>query len=119
LVPRLAAVLDGIAMERPQVPVIANVTARSVEEPAALRKILLEQLDHPVRWSETVSHLLDLGVDTFLHFGPGKVVIRTAGRELIRTRSIRDVQTLRAAELFLDPMGGPCRAGSEARAGRR
>ena len=57
-----------------KIPLIANVTAEPVNEIAQIRKLLISQLTNPVRWAESMSNLVSLGVDTFIEVGPGKVL---------------------------------------------
>ncbi len=56
------------------VPVVANATAEPVTVAAELRELLGRQLTGPVRWTESVRRLADLGVDTFVEVGPGTVL---------------------------------------------
>ena len=66
--------LASAPLSAPSVPVVANATAEphtSVEE---LRELLARQLTGPVRWTESVRRLVDLGVDTFVEVGPGTVL---------------------------------------------
>jgi [acyl-carrier-protein] S-malonyltransferase len=55
-------------------PVVANVDARPNADPAGVRARLLRQVDHPVRWEETVRALAAAGVTHALEVGPGKVL---------------------------------------------
>ncbi|WP_050614744.1 ACP S-malonyltransferase [Bacillus testis] len=56
------------------VPVISNVTAEPVTSSEEMKKRLIEQLYSPVLWQDCVEKLIDLGVDTFIEIGPGKVL---------------------------------------------
>ena len=71
---KLREVLDSITIKGAQVPVIANVTANEMTEAADIKEKLIQQLYSPVQWEKTVQHLIDLGVDTFIEIGPGKVL---------------------------------------------
>ena len=55
-------------------PVIANVSATPITASGEIKEKLLQQLYSPVLWEDTVRKLLDLGVDTFIEIGPGKVL---------------------------------------------
>ena len=55
-------------------PVYANVTAKPITEQSEIRKLLYEQLTSPVRWSETITNMIDDGFDEFVEIGPGKVL---------------------------------------------
>ncbi|MET3728774.1 [acyl-carrier-protein] S-malonyltransferase [Fictibacillus halophilus] len=67
-------ILDRIVINEANTPVIANVTAKAITDRDDIKEKLIEQLYSPVRWEETVRELMDLGVDTFVEIGPGKVL---------------------------------------------
>jgi len=71
---RLAEVLDGVALQAPSLPVVCNVEAREVREPAEIRRTLVEQVTGSVRWSECVQHFLARGETLFIELGPGRVL---------------------------------------------
>ncbi|MGG3507458.1 ACP S-malonyltransferase [Paenibacillus lautus] len=71
---RLADKLEQAAFNTPSVPVVANVTARSVEDAAAIRGLLVEQVYSPVLWHDSVEWMIAQGVDTFVEIGPGSVL---------------------------------------------
>ncbi len=66
--------LDEIGLARPLVPLVANVTGREVEDPDAIRALLVEQVTTMVRWRECVEFMRDAGVDTVVEIGAGKVL---------------------------------------------
>jgi len=70
----LAEVLDEMTIAPPAVPVIANVTAAPVSDPATIRKLLVEQVAGMVRWRESIASLPALDVDTVVEVGAGKVL---------------------------------------------
>jgi len=72
--PKLQAALAAIPIERPKVPVIANVTARPHEGPADISRRLVEQVTSPVRWEESMRYLLAQGFSRFIELGPGKAL---------------------------------------------
>lgn len=65
--------LDGFAFADPAVPVVANVTARPYAA-GTLKDLLVRQIRHPVRWKESMRHLMDLGVTDIVEVGPGTVL---------------------------------------------
>lgn len=67
-------ILNQIVINEAKTPVIANVTAKAITDSDEIKGKLIEQLYSPVRWEETVRELMDLGVDTFVEIGPGKVL---------------------------------------------
>ena len=70
----LAQALDSVEVRPARVPVIANTTARPISEPEEIRQELLNQLENPVRWTDSVRYMVSQGVDTFVEVGPKKVL---------------------------------------------
>jgi [acyl-carrier-protein] S-malonyltransferase len=71
---RLAVDLDALHIEEPTAPLVNNADADVVRSPEAIRDGLKRQVTAPVRWAESMKHLLDEGVDLFVEVGPGKVL---------------------------------------------
>jgi [acyl-carrier-protein] S-malonyltransferase len=71
---RLAEALAGVPMHPPKIPVISNVDARPHDDPEEIRQLLIQQVLHPVRWEESMRHLLAEGFDSFYEVGPGRVL---------------------------------------------
>ncbi len=65
--------LGAADVRAPVVPVYANVTAAPAEEPAEVRRLLVEQVTGMVRWRESVAAMAEAGVTHFVEFG-GKVL---------------------------------------------
>jgi [acyl-carrier-protein] S-malonyltransferase len=70
----LAARLETVAITPLAFPVVANVDARPNQDAARVKELLVKQVDHPVRWEETVRAMADAGVTHILEIGPGKVL---------------------------------------------
>jgi [acyl-carrier-protein] S-malonyltransferase len=58
----------------PLVPLVANVTAQKVTDPAQIRDLLVQQVTDTVRWRESVQEMTALGIDSFIELGAGKVL---------------------------------------------
>ena len=71
---RLRARLDAIEVRKPEVPVVHNRFVEAFDDPARIRAALVEQLDHPVRWIETVRFLAQQGATRIVECAPGKVL---------------------------------------------
>jgi [acyl-carrier-protein] S-malonyltransferase len=69
----MAQALGEAEVRPPVVPLYANVTAAPVEEPAEIRRLLVEQVTGMVRWRESVEAMSEAGVNHFVEFG-GKVL---------------------------------------------
>ena len=77
--------LAEVSMSQPVVPLVANVTAEEVRDPAEIRRLLVEQVTALVRWRESVRFMKRAGVDTVVEVGAGKVLsglVRRIDREL-------------------------------------
>jgi len=70
----MAEALDDTDIVPPRVPLIANVTAQQVSDPATINKLLVEQVTARVRWRECVETLAGAGVETVVELGSGKVL---------------------------------------------
>jgi [acyl-carrier-protein] S-malonyltransferase len=70
----MAEALAKIAMKPPAVPLVANVLARPVNDPAEIVKSLVAQVTGTVRWRESMAFMASAGVDSFYEVGAGKVL---------------------------------------------
>ena len=70
----LAEALAGVALRPPRLPVWSNVDARPHTDPEEIRGLLVRQVLQPVRWEETMRHLLAAGFGRFYEVGPGRVL---------------------------------------------
>lgn len=66
--------LDEIGFRDPAFAIVSNVTATPVTDAGEARRLLVEQLTAPVRWTESVRTMLQMGAERFLEIGPGKVL---------------------------------------------
>lgn len=70
----MAEALTATPPRPPVVPLVANVSAAKVTDPAAIRDLLVQQVTATVRWRESVLAMTALGVDSFIELGAGKVL---------------------------------------------
>jgi [acyl-carrier-protein] S-malonyltransferase len=77
---RLKERLDQVEMRKPIVPVVQNRFVEAFDDPAKIRQALVEQLDHPVRWIETVQWLAAHGISRIVECAPGKVLVGLSKR---------------------------------------
>lgn len=77
MAPAAAEMRDALAdatIHAPIVPVVTNVTADAVSDPAQIRDLLVEQITGMVRWRESVLWMGENGVDEMVELGSGKVL---------------------------------------------
>jgi [acyl-carrier-protein] S-malonyltransferase len=77
---KLDVLLKDIQFQTPRIPVINNVDVAYLKEPEDIKQALVKQLYSPIRWSETMTKLAELDVETLLEVGPGKVLTRLIKR---------------------------------------
>lgn len=70
----MAEALSKVQLKAPVVPVVSNVKASALKDPAEIVKALVAQVTGTVRWRESVSFMADQGVGTFYEIGAGKVL---------------------------------------------
>ena len=71
---KLAIELNKTRFNNVIFPLVANVLASEVSEGNKIRNLLIEQVTSSVRWTESVIHMTNAGVSTFVEIGPGKVL---------------------------------------------
>src|SRR4029077_5668222 len=94
--------LARVTLRAPAVPVVANVIARPLNDPAEIVRRLVEQVTGTVRWRDSVAFMAAQGVTAFYEVGTGKVlsglVKRIAdGATGVAVGSPDDVATYRAS----------------------
>ena len=70
----MAEALAKVAVKPPRVPLVANVLARPVSEPAEIVKSLIAQVTGTVRWRESVLCMAQRGITAFYEIGAGRVL---------------------------------------------
>ena len=66
--------LDEVHLSAPRFPVMSNVTAEPVSNIVDVRRLLIEQLTAPVRWTACVRNMIAQGVTELIELGPGNVL---------------------------------------------
>jgi [acyl-carrier-protein] S-malonyltransferase len=96
---RLRERLEGIDVRPARVPVVHNRSAAPSGSAAEIRTMLVEQLDHPVRWIEVVQFMAAHGVKRIVECGPGKVLTGLSRRiaDGVECVAIQDSASLNAA----------------------
>lgn len=72
---RLAEALEPIEVHELNVPVLSNVEADYYPSRQDVKRLLTQQVDHPVRWDEQMGKMLQGGAERFLELGPGRVLM--------------------------------------------
>jgi len=101
----MAAALEEVTLKAPSVPLIANVLAAPVTDPAEIKRRLIEQVIGTVRWRECVATMAARGVGDVYEIGPGKVLCGLIRRIVptLRASSLSTPQEIEAAAAALLP----------------
>ena len=76
----MAEALSNVQMKTPVVPVVCNVLAAPLTDPAEIRQRLVEQVTGTVRWRECVQYMAAHGITEVYEIGAGKVLSGLVGR---------------------------------------
>ena len=71
---RLSAAIAKAPFTSPRCPIVQNVTALPVEDPAEIRTNLIAQLTAPVKWTQSMGKMIEMGAQEAIEIGPGKVL---------------------------------------------
>ncbi len=71
----LAKAISETVFHKPIAPVYQNVTARPETDPVNIKRNLNKQLTAPVKWTQTIQHMIADGATEFVEVGPGKVLL--------------------------------------------
>ncbi|MBD5533723.1 MAG: ACP S-malonyltransferase [Lachnospiraceae bacterium] len=71
---QLAEEMEHMVFSPLRVPYVTNVTAETVNDIEKTKGLLAEQVSAPVRWQQSMEHMIAEGVDTFVEIGPGKTL---------------------------------------------
>ena len=95
----MASALEGVEITAPNVPLVANVAATAVTDPAEIRSLLVAQVTGSVRWRESVGYMAARGVTEIWEIGAGKALsgmIRRVDKS-IATKSVGRPDDITAA----------------------
>ncbi len=77
---RMADALEALTFNPPLVPIVSNVMAAPVTDPAEIKSLLVRQVTGVVRWRESVAYMVDHGAETLFEIGAGRVLTGLAKR---------------------------------------
>ena len=83
----------------PKNKIVSNVSAQPSENPEKIKNLLIEQIEKPVRWRESIINMINSGSKKFIEIGPGKVLSGLVKRidrnvELFQVNNIEDLKNL-------------------------
>lgn len=100
---KLAHELERVAINRPEIPVISNVTARPYRNAGEIKECLVQQVSSSVLWHQSIKHMIDSGINTFVEIGPGRT-LRGLMRRIDRTVRCYNVEDLASLDATLQKL---------------
>ena len=67
-------IINTQKIENPRYKVISNVTASEYNDTSEIKKLLIKQIESPVRWRESIINTFNNGTLNYIELGPGKVL---------------------------------------------
>ena len=89
----LGKVLAETEIHPLRIPYYANVTGEIVEDAAAVKGLLTEQVYSSVRFEQSIRNMLSAGVDTFYELGPGKTLAGFV-KKIDREATVVNIETM-------------------------
>ena len=92
--------LKKVSFAVPKNLIVSNVTAQPSDDPETIKNLLIDQIEKPVRWRESILNMINTGCKKFIEIGPGKVLSGLVKRidrnvELIQINNINDLNNLK------------------------
>jgi [acyl-carrier-protein] S-malonyltransferase len=97
----MAQAISRVDFRPPEVPIVANSTAKPVTTINEVKEELLQQLCHCVRWQLSVEYMVGEGVSTFVEIGPGIVLTKLIKRiaKKAQVLNMSDLESIKAIGL--------------------
>ena len=75
------------------------MTAEPSNDPDVIKKLLIDQIEKPVRWRESIINMINFGNKKFIEIGPGKILSGLVKRidrnvETIQVNNLDDLKIL-------------------------
>ncbi len=95
----MEAEISNLDFKSPIIDIISNVTSEPVNEISDIKKLLISQIEKPVRWREIINYMINKNINKFIEIGPGKVLSGLVKRinrnvELIQINDLEDLKKL-------------------------
>lgn len=94
-------------------PLVNNVEAALTSEGAQAREALVRQISSAVRWTDSITLLLEQGVTTFVEVGPGKVLtglVKAIAKELGKDVTLLNVDNVESLQTTVQVLRQPAQA---------
>ena len=91
--------ISNTEFKNPNNVIISNVTAKETNNLNQIKNLLIDQIESPVRWRESIVYMINKEVRKFIEIGPGKVLSGLIKRidksvNLISVNEIEDLKNI-------------------------
>ncbi len=91
--------ITKIKFSKPRNKIVSNVTGESSDDPIKIQNLLIQQIEKPVLWRESILNMINEGNQKFIEIGPGKVLSGLVKRidsnaKIIQVNNISDLKNL-------------------------
>ena len=66
--------INETEFKEPSVGIISNVNAKPQTNSDNIKSLLIQQIEKPVKWRESINYMIGSGINKFIEIGPGKVL---------------------------------------------
>ena len=92
-------IINNTNLFDPIINIVSNVTGKPVNDSSEIKKLLINQIEKPVRWREIINYMINKNINKFIEIGPGKVLSGLVKRinrnaELIQINDLEDLKKL-------------------------
>ncbi len=97
---KLSSYIEDVTLNESACEIVMNVTGSSAEQNMEIRRLLVEQVTHPVRWEQSMRFMIAKGVTSFIEIGCGKALTGFTKRidPLVSCVSIEKIEDLKSIE---------------------
>ena len=90
----------GTKFLKPKNLIVSNVTAKPTNDPESIKNLLIDQIEKPVLWRDSIINMISSGNQKFIEIGPGKVLSGLVKRidrnvKTIQVNNVEDLNNLK------------------------
>ena len=89
--------LGKVSIRKPDIPYVANVTAKYVMNQEEILDLLAAQVSSSVRWQQSVEAMIADGVEVFVEIGPGKT-LSSFVKKIDKTKTVINIEKVEDLE---------------------
>jgi [acyl-carrier-protein] S-malonyltransferase len=89
---KMSIELENTKIEKPIIPIVSNVSAQAISDPAEIKELLVSQVTGSVRWRESILWMAKNNVDEIWEIGSGKALSGMI-RRIDRNISLKNVSS--------------------------